>query len=293
MLVFLWLTCLQKMGHFKRNVLQPFFFSGSARGSIFSVPKVSWILQQFGKTSSWINAVRKKKVKQNKWDTLPQTNIDIFRHWKPWWQRETLTFPFGKGWFSRRNCWFWGGVNDPNSQGVGFKRRGINTYHWKSHFLDLDPGWKVSRLTSTSLVVCLNWRRGFPFKLLIHHFGGWLGKTWTNLVLWKFPWTWQLYQFRLWIFEKFWVSPRISKKSEVEGEKVFFPGVLPKHGVWPFKVIEIYYLVGGFLYGFSPNLKNTMHKSKLDHVPRSKQKYLFEKDATTTGPRRNSLKSFT
>lgn len=71
MLVFLWLTCLQKMGHFKRNVLQPFFFSGSARGSIFSVPKVSWILQQFDKTSSWINAVRKKKVKQNKWDTLP------------------------------------------------------------------------------------------------------------------------------------------------------------------------------------------------------------------------------
>ena len=69
-----------KNGPFQKECLATFFFSGSARGSIFSVPKVSWILQQFDKTSSWINAVRKKKVKQNKWDTLPQTNIDIFRH---------------------------------------------------------------------------------------------------------------------------------------------------------------------------------------------------------------------
>ena len=92
MLVFLWLTCLLKMGHFKRNVLQPSFFSGSARGSISFCSE--GVLQQFDKTSSWINDVRQKT--SNKWGTLPQTNINIFRHWKPWWQRETLTFPFGK-----------------------------------------------------------------------------------------------------------------------------------------------------------------------------------------------------
>ena len=145
---------------------------------------------------------------------------------------------------------------------------------WESHFLTWIRECKVSRLTSTFLV-CLKYKEGFPIQVASSSLS-WL--TWEDLNkpgFVKIPiGVDSCTSFGSEIFEKIWVSPRISKKSEeVEGEKVFFPGVLPKHGVWPFKVIEIYYLVGGFLYVFSPNLKNTMQKSKLDHVPRSKQKY--------------------
>lgn len=53
---------------------------------------------------------------------------------------------FWKRLIFKANCWFWGGVNDPNSPGVG------STYHCESHFFGLGSG--MQSFTSNFNIAC-------------------------------------------------------------------------------------------------------------------------------------------